>query len=295
MACRYPLLFRSTLAFLFLLTTLLAARNVFAVESPLDLRDIYHVQVDRQLTIPPEEQDNYAGRLIAALAQAGLYKLPPQFVVLVDRNPHVQAVFLYFLTDTGLPQLIGASPASTGRHGGFMYYVTPTGVYEHSLANRDFRAEGTKNSQGIMGYGIKGMRVYDFGWVRAERTWRPGEGIMRLQMHATDPRLLEQRLGSVQSMGCIRIPATLNTLIDHYGLLDADYDAAIAEGEQFWSLLPDREPTPWSGRYLVIIDSERTARPAWSTYPFKKPRLPVAPRATPESQSDSSNASQSIP
>lgn len=46
---------------------------------------------------------------------------------------------------------------------------------------------------------------------------------MRLQMHATDPDLLERRLGSAQSKGCIRIPASLNRLIDCYGVLDAEY------------------------------------------------------------------------
>ncbi len=280
MACRSPLLLRTTLAFLCLLTMLVATRESFAFESPLDLKAIYHAQVDRQLDIPPEEQNYYAGQLTTALAQAGLNNLPPQYVVLVDRSPQVQAVFLYWLPDAGLPQLIGASPASTGRQGGFMYYETPTGVFEHSLNNPDFRAEGTENAQGIMGYGSKGMRVYDFGWVRAQRTWRSGEGIMRLQMHATDPRYLEQRLGSVQSMGCIRIPATLNILIDHYGLLDADYDTAGPEGRQNWVLLPNRGPTPWAGRYLVIIDSERAARPAWSPNPLKPVKPPKRPANT---------------
>lgn len=135
------------------------------------------------------------------------------------------------------------------------------------------------------GYGIKGMRVYDFGWVPARRMWKPGIGKMRLQMHATDPRYLEPRLGTVQSMGCIRIPATLNILIDHYALLDADYERAIACGRWFWELRPDREPTPWSGRYLVVIDSGCAIRSEWSprptgmrNIPKKKPAaIPTAP------------------
>lgn len=244
--------------------------NAFAAVSPLDLKAIYQSQVDRRLDIPPSEQSDYAEQLTSALRQAGLSSLPPQYVVLVDRNPHIQAVLLYWLPETGLPELIGASPASTGRHGGFMYYETPTGVFEHTLANPDFRAEGTENSQGIMGYGIKGMRVYDFGWVPAQRTWRAGEGLMRLQMHATDPRYLEQRLGTVQSMGCIRIPASLNILFDRYGVLDADYLADEANGRNLWMLRPDREPTSWPGRYLVVIDSQHETRPAWSPNPLKK-------------------------
>ena len=112
------------------------------------------------------------------------------------------------------------------------------------------------------------MRVYDFGWVQARRTWgKRGVSPMRLQMHATDPRSLELRLGSAQSLGCIRIPASLNDFIDRYAILDADYDEAIAQGRRFWVLRPDRTPTPWSGRYLVIIDTMRSSRPEWSPLP----------------------------
>ena len=62
-----------------------------------------------------------------------------------------------------------------------MYYETPIGVFDHSIANPDSRAEGTENAMGILGYGVRGMRVYDFGWVGARKTWEPGKGIMRLQ------------------------------------------------------------------------------------------------------------------
>jgi hypothetical protein len=68
----------------------------------------------------------------------------------------------------------------------------------------------------------------------------------------------------VRSKGCIRIPASLNKFIDRYGSLDADYEAQIAGRGQLWVLRPDREPVPGAGRYLVIVDSGRKARPAWS-------------------------------
>ena len=90
---------------------------------------------------------------------------------------------------------------------------------------------------------------------------------MRLQMHATDPDYLEKRLGRINSKGCIRIPASLNQFIDHYGLLDADYERALLEGDSFWMLPPDRSPTPWSGRYLIIVDSMRETRPTWAEPP----------------------------
>lgn len=247
-----------------LVVALLAATPSFAMESALELREIYAQRVDHRLTLPPEDAVFYAGRLTQELQRSGLGKLPPQYVVLVDRSPQIQALLLFWLSDEGVAEFIGASPVSTGRKGGFMYYETPLGVFDHKIANLDFRAEGTENERGIMGYGAKGMRVYDFGWQRARRTWKPGEWDMRLQLHTTDPRYLEQRLGTVQSMGCIRIPATLNALFDHYGILDADYEQAMASGRQFWVLRPDREPTRWSGRYLVVIDSNRATRPAWS-------------------------------
>jgi hypothetical protein len=272
MHCPSTNIFRAAL----LAVWLLGATQSFAMESALALREIYVQEVDRQLAVPQEEQRFYAEQLIRELQQAGLEKLPPQYVVLVDRSPQVQALLLFWIADGGGAEFIGASPVSTGRRGGFMYYETPLGVFDHSIENLDFRAEGTENAQGILGYGVKGMRVYDFGWQSARRTWRPGEGLMRLQMHTTDPRHLEPRLGSVQSMGCIRIPATLNLLLDHYGILDADYEQAMASGEDFWMLLPDREPTPWPGRYLVVMDSNRATRPAWSPRPGTKTRMPKA-------------------
>src|SRR5215467_13513118 len=98
---------------------------------------------------------------------------------------------------------------------------------------------------------------------------------MRLQMHATDPEFLDARLGTIQSKGCIRIPATLNTFIDRHGILDADYELGMAAGQTFSVLSKVREPTPWSGRYLVIVDTGRTSRPSWS--PMRRKRRPSGP------------------
>lgn len=236
-----------------------------AVESPLEMATIYAATVDRRLAVPAEEAQRYAALLVEALQQAGLTHLPDQYLVLVDRSPQVQAALVFFKAADAVPQLIGASPASTGRPGRFDYFETPTGVFDHSIANLDFRAEGSKNSQGIRGYGVKGMRVFDFGWQQAPKGWGDRRlATMRLQMHATDPDYLEPRLGTAQSKGCIRIPAALNRLIDHYGLLDADYERALDRGKRLWMLSPQRQPTPWSGRYLIVVDSQRTARPPWA-------------------------------
>jgi hypothetical protein len=241
------------------------------VESPDDLASAYALEVDRRLQVPAVEQAFYAGMLEAALRDARIVPSESQTVVLVDRNPNVQAVLLYWRPSTGSAVFIGASPASTGRPGGFEHYETPTGVFTHSVDNPDFRAEGTENENGVCGYGAKGMRVFDFGWVLARRTWgSPGESAMRLQMHATDARLLEPRLGTAQSEGCIRIPGSLNVFVDRYGILDGDYEQAMATGRRFWVMRSDRTPTPWSGRYLVIVDSGRSTRPTWSPLPRRR-------------------------
>ena len=180
----------------------------------------------------------------------------------------IQAAFVYWGSSDVAWHLIGASPVSTGRPGEYDHFLTPLGVFEHSLANLDFRAEGTRNSNGIRGYGSKGMRIYDFGWAKGMRTWgAPGLSQLRLQMHATDPDLLEPLLGGWHSKGCIRIPASLNMFIDRHGLLDSDYEAAARAGRHFWVLHPDRAATPWPGHWLVVIDSERRERPAWSPPP----------------------------
>ena len=256
---------------LLLIASLIAPAQVLAAESPLALREVYARQVDRQLAVPTNEQKFYAKLLAEKLHQAGLQNVAPQYVVLVDRSPQVQALLLYWVVDGTVFELIGASPVSTGKPGKFDYFETPTGVFDHSIAHFDFRAEGTKNSFGIMGYGVKGMRVFDFGWVRARRTWIDGEGEMRLLIHATDPNRLEPRLGTLQSKGCIRIPASLNRLFDYYGILDAHYESETKNGTQLWVLRPDRKPTYWPGRYLVVVDSNRSQRPTWSPLPVKKP------------------------
>ena len=233
------------------------------------LIDLYTQKVDHRLNVPEAEQRRYIDLLAGALTSAGLHDLAPQYFILVDRSPFVQAVMLFWKSAEGEFVFIGASPASTGRPGQFEHFETPTGVFDHKIDNLDYRAEGTRNELGILGYGRKGMRVYDFGWISAPKGWGDGdESTMRLQMHATDPDLLEPRLGSIQSKGCIRIPATLNTFIDHYGILDREYERAIETGNTFWVLRPDREPTAWSGQYVVVVDSERAERQSWSPSPF---------------------------
>lgn len=210
-----------------------------------------------------------ARRLDVALVAAGVKGGQRRFVVLVDRNPGVQRLLL-FLGSQGDWQLVGAAPVSTGLPGRSDHFETPVGVFDHTVSNPDFRAEGTRNALGIRGYGRKGARVYDFGWVVASKGWGDHEPrAMRLQMHATDPDRLERRLGTAQSKGCIRIPASLNAFLDRFAVLDEEYEEKMAQGRRFWVMRADRTPTPWSGRYLVVIDSRQSgpANPVVLTEP----------------------------
>jgi hypothetical protein len=246
----------------------LLAHVDFRTNDGTALAGVYAQQVDRRLNIPESEQPAYAELLSKNLAAED--RNEAQYVMIVDRNKFVQAAMIYWMSPDGIFHFIGASPISTGKPGRFEHFVTPTGVFEHTIDNPDFLSQGTRNEFGIRGYGRKGMRVYDFGWQTAQRGWGGGgEGELRLQMHATDPDLLEKKFGTPQSKGCIRIPATLNTFIDHYGILDGDYEKAMATGMTFWVLSKTREATPWSGRFLVVVDTGRTERPAWSPLPLK--------------------------
>jgi hypothetical protein len=237
--------------------------SIEAGVGPRELADLYARQVDRKIAVPFFEIHLYAELSESAMAAAGI-SARQEYVVVVDRNPHTQLVLLMWRSALGKYRLIGASPVSTGQPGRFDHFVTPLGVFLHGLDNPDFRAEGTYNENGIRGYGVKGMRVYDFGWQMTPRGWGDGHvSQMRLQMHATDPVFLEPRLGHAQSKGCIRIPASLNRLLDLHGVIDAEYEQAVQEGRQLGVLLPHRQPVPEAGRFLIVVDSMRTARPRW--------------------------------
>jgi hypothetical protein len=239
--------------------------------SVLALTTAFEQDVSPRLILPSTESLAYALRLNTALDTARISLTTEQFVVLVDRSFNVQAALLFLGSATRGWALVGAAPVSTGLPGRYEHFLTPLGVFDHTMANPDFRAEGTKNKLGFRGYGRKGMRVYDFGWVDSWRGWgKGGMGVLRLQMHATDPDLAEQKLGAAQSEGCVRIPSSLNDFIDRYGMLDEDYERSVVEGAHLWILRNDRTPTSYPGRYMVVVDSDRTERPAWSPLPGKR-------------------------
>ena len=194
----------------------------------------------------------------AAVANARIAIERPQLVIAVDRNPHRQELCI-LLARTDAPwQVIGGSKVSTGQAGRRGYFITPTGVFLHTDAIIDYRAEGTFNENRIRGLGLKGMRVWDFGWQSAIKGWTTDHewGEIRLLLHATDPDYLEPRLGRPASQGCIRISAAMNRFLDRYGVLDADYEQAAKNDERILAVLsPDRQPTWLAGNVMVIIDS----------------------------------------
>ncbi len=152
-----------------------------AAQTGAGLAALYAQQVDRRLNIPIEDQRRYGDLLAKALEDSGVRELPSQYFVLVDRNEFVQAAMIYWKSGSGDFVFIGASPASTGRPGQFEHFETPAGVFDHKLEDPDFRAEGTRNELGILGYGREGMRVYDFGWRVAPKGWGDGKlSVMRL-------------------------------------------------------------------------------------------------------------------
>lgn len=269
---------------------LLAACAAFthaAPAGPVELAAVFRTAVDRRLAPPADEVRRYGRLAEEAFTRAAVLPGPAQYVLLVDRDPQVQALLLLWRSAPGAYQLVGASPVSTGRPGSFDHFETPAGVFDHTPSHPDFRAEGTFNDNGIRGYGLQGMRVFDFGWQRVPKGWGDGAVIdMRLQMHATDPDALEPRLGTVQSKGCIRIPGSLNRFLDRYGVLDAEYERLQREGRQLRVLRDDREPVAGAGRYLVIVHSQRTERPDWSPAPDQphvrraaRPGVPPSPPA----------------
>lgn len=206
----------------------------------------------------------WISRLRTALAAAQVPIERPQLAVVVDRNPHVQQLRIVMIAPDGGPgwRVIGASKVSTGQPNRRLYYITPIGVFLHTDAILDYRAEGTFNENHIRGLGLRGMRVWDFGWHSARKGWlATGErGDIRLLMHATDPQFLEQRLGRPASEGCVRIPGAVNRFLDVHGVLDADYERTAQKDPRYRALLnPEREPTELAGTAMVVVDSSEAA------------------------------------
>ena len=228
------------------------AAEVAALQSAL-ISEVPHLILD-----DANRKQQWLARTAAQLAAAGIVLDRPQLLVVVDRNPRVQQMRIVLAQPQGEWDDLGGGKVSTGKPGRYEHFLTPAGVFRHTDAILDWRAEGSFNAHHVRGLGEEGMRVWDFGWQRAVKGWRSARkvGRMRLLVHATDPESLAQRLGRAASEGCIRIPEAMNLFLDRHGVLDANYEQAAKRNPRFQKvLLPERSPTPLAGDMLVVIDS----------------------------------------
>lgn len=189
-----------------------------------------------------------------------------QVVLVVDRSPKVQRLWV----TVGSPgsntlEALGSVHVSTGKPGRKEHFRTPVGVFTDDAGILGYRAQGTYNENHIRGIGVRGMRVWDFGWQTTD-DWRTPRALMavRMEMHATDPSVLEPRLGRWDSEGCIRIPTRFNSFLDLSGLIDAKEREAARDDRRFAALLPKHTvPNPLAGQTLVVVDtSEPDAVPS---------------------------------
>lgn len=213
----------------------------------------------RALTHPtPRVTDNALNAAAEMLHRTGTTLTGPQLVLVVDRAPSVQRLWLALDDQTTRPwQVIAAVKVSTGKPGRKEHFRTPVGVFTNTPAIFGYRAEGTLNENGIRGNGIKGMRVWDFGWQTTDDWRTPGAlTSIRLEMHATDPTFLESRLGRADSEGCIRVPAVFDRFLDHFGLLDAELTPLVSSDRAIAALLPhDATPFPFAGSTVIVVDT----------------------------------------
>ncbi len=184
----------------------------------------------------------------------------PQVVLLVDRSPAVQRLWVVLATPGQAWEQLGSVHVSTGKPGRKEHFRTPVGVFVNDGAILGYRALGTFNENHIRGIGVKGMRVWDFGWQMTD-DWRTKDAPMavRMEMHATDPANLELRLGRWDSEGCIRLPSSFNKFLDNQGLIDARLREAAQTDRRFAALLPHTTPSPLAGSVVVVVDTSDPA------------------------------------
>jgi len=214
----------------------------------------------QRLTDPePQYFDFVAGDALTRLTKDRSTPLGSQYFLYVDRNPAMQTIFVCFYdAAAGRVELLGYDLVSSGDiRRGADYFETPTGVFEHVLENFDYRALGTPNAEGWRGLGEKDSRVWDFGYQPGMKTYKTGttRSQLRLLLHATDPVAGEERLGRIDSKGCIRISKGLNYFLDIHAVLDGHYEEWAKTKPANWLLRKERKPVSLPGRYLVVGDS----------------------------------------
>jgi hypothetical protein len=212
---------------------------------------------------PPRQQALIAlGQQMAE--QDHFFIRQPQLVLIVDRAPRGQLLAMAVARPDGDWTILGASRVSTGKPGRLQHFKTPVGVLLNDGSEIGYRAQGTFNQNHIRGLGVKGMRVWDFGWQTTDDWRTPGATMeVRVEMHATDPNVLEERIGRADSEGCIRLPDALNRFLDRHAIIDAAIEQLGETDVGYRALLsPKLDPTPLAGDAVIVVDSsEPRAKP----------------------------------
>jgi hypothetical protein len=243
--CRCPLLTRRMAALGLAAAWLVPWRSRASHRGPEEMAGLFEAAIDRRLQLPAAEVAAYARRAGAALRQAGRTPQAAQYLMVVDRDPLVQAGLLFWRSAEGEWRLVGASPVSTGHPGPFDRRPTPAGVFPLVQSGGE-------------------PAVFDFGSQPVGRDWGEGtQSHMRLQLRPPEPAVMENRLGLAQSNGPVLVPASLAQMLLALGLLP-----------------------PGSPAALVVLDSGRAERPAWSPAPHVPQARPAdasppAPAPTP--------------
>jgi hypothetical protein len=193
--------------------------------TPYELAQLFREEVGHRLDVPHGEAMLYGSITEIQLPESWQSGKPPQYLLAVDKNPNIQAAFLYWRLMAGHYQLVGASPASTGA---MPANETPDGVFERVTGNTVREVEFlTRQPSFIAG--------------------RMQQREVRLCARAADSATIET-LGQARSDGCVLLPPTLLSFIARHGVLDAGRP---------------RAELPYPGRYMVVVDSERAERPEW--------------------------------
>lgn len=218
------------------------------VYTPHELREQYRRDVVPRLAMPADEVRLYGGIAELQLYNVGRELLQPQYLLVIDSNPYVQAAMLFWRLLPGSYELVGASPVSTSAaKGGEINAVQ--GLFEQGQA-------GNVDGSCARTCGRGKQRIYDFAWQPTNQGFAaPGIADLRVQVRGADARA-QRRLGTPCPEGCILLPASLISFLDEYGILD---DGLPGRAQ--------RHVLPYRGRHLMLVDSEREERPEWSPAP----------------------------
>ena len=220
-------------------------------------RNFFDQEVKESLPFTDEEQDRLFNLVKEQLKIKDYSFSTPQLILIVDRGIHKQDIAIALVgPDEDTWNIIGETHVSTGKPGRKEHFKTPTGIFFNDGSILGYRAEGTYNENHIRGLGVKGMRVWDFGWQTTE-DWRTHTDTMkiRMEMHATDPSVLAPRIGRPDSEGCIRIPADMNVFLDHNGIIDKDLEEKAETQRSFKALLgKEHHPLEYNGNTIIIVD-----------------------------------------